>query len=619
MKYSPFLLVLTVAAAEFSTYVGDENTWRISKLIVDASGNTYVAGSRTFNLSPNPLLFDLRTEAVVVKLDTAGKRLLFVNVGGKGNDVANSVAVDRAGNMYLAGSTTSPNFPLRNALYPSLDPPETLGFVTKLTSDGSIVYSTYFPSIIQDITVDADGAVYLTGTTYRGDFPTTPGLPKGGALGFPRAYGAFITKIAPAGDKVVYSAVISGSNKPCGCCSSCFTSPRGAMGIAVAVDGSGNAYFAGNSDVTDLPTTPGVLTPTGSGAFVAKVNAAGAALAYLTYIGSGGFTLSPNFTTANRASALAVDAAGNAFVAGSTWDDKLPFANGYHEGAFPMTNDAFAMKLNPTGTALVWGRYLGGAALDDAASATLDAAGNFWVAGETRSTEFPNADGWSTGESYIVRFDARGELSYSGRYPTGTVGPIAAEALLRVATPGAVVHAIAASPRPAVRPWTVGPLGGQVAPGEVVEIKGPHIGGPGALVSIDNMPTEILYSADQQINAIVPFEITGRKTVRIQVNHGPEFVSGVLPAIPQIFAVTNPDGTLNTSDNPAAAGSIMTAWVTGSGYREFPGSLYTIGGQVIAKVYEGGYQINFIAPDATGIRLTSGNAVSVPFPIYVVP
>src|SRR6185369_15378703 len=170
MQYSRFVAALldvaALPAAEFSTYIGDENTWRISKLIVDASGNTYVAGSRTFNLSQDPLHPDNRTEAVVVKLDDSGKRLLLFNIGGKGTDIANAIAVDRAGNIYLAGSTTSPNFPVRNALYASAPPNDrgffsTPGFVTKFAPDGTIVYSTYFPSPPESIAVDADGAVYL--------------------------------------------------------------------------------------------------------------------------------------------------------------------------------------------------------------------------------------------------------------------------------------------------------------------------------------------------------------------------------------------------------------------------------------------------------------------------
>ena len=100
------LLLLAAAAlpaGEYSTYIGDENTWHIARVIVDASGNTYVAGSRTFNLSFDPLQPDALTEAIVAKLDTTGKTVLFAGIGGKGSEAANDVAVDRAGNIYIAG------------------------------------------------------------------------------------------------------------------------------------------------------------------------------------------------------------------------------------------------------------------------------------------------------------------------------------------------------------------------------------------------------------------------------------------------------------------------------------------------------------------------------------
>ena len=69
----------------------------------------------------------------------------------------------------------------------------------------------------------------------------------------------------------------------------------------------------------------------------------------------------------------------------------------------------------------MWGSYLGGAANDSATAAALDSSANFWVAGNTKSTEFPNVNGWSTGEDFMVAFNATGGLTYSGRYPTGTV------------------------------------------------------------------------------------------------------------------------------------------------------------------------------------------------------
>jgi uncharacterized protein (TIGR03437 family) len=644
-----FLAAAALPAGEFSTYIGDVNTWQISRLMVDASGNTYVAGSRTFDLSFDPFHPDLANEAIVAKLDSNGKTVLFAAFGGKGNDGATDIAVDAAGNIYVAGGTSSPNFPVRNALYPTA--PSTrfggIGFVTKFNPDVTqILFSTYFPARVDHIAVDSAGAVYVSGTAFARDFPTTPGLPAGGIGGIaPMIYGAYLTKLTPAGDRIVYSTVISGQQKNCGAGSSCFTSSRGASGAALAVDAAGNAYLAGNSDVTDLPTTPGVMVPNGAGAFLAKVSAAGS-LAYLTYVGSGAISFVPFFLPATTVSALSVDVQGNVYATGSTWDPKLPFSNRFH-GWTEISNvppapppDVFALKLNPAGTALLWGSYLGGDAGDVATAATLDSAGNFWFAGASRSTEFPNANGWSTGEDFIVEFSATGGLTYSARYPTGTLAPTLAvdsAGLLRTATPDGVVSAIAASSHPAVRPWTIGPVNGHVAAGEVISIYGPHLAGP---VFINDLAAPILYTSDQQINAVVPFEVAGQQRARIRIGAGPEYSAAVLPAAPQIFApALNQDGTVNSPENPARVGSVMSVWVTGgmissaglrtgqiaTGAQEyFVGSIYAEGVPV-NTLYAGAApalvagigQINFVVPDAASIVLRTGNYVSPPLPIYV--
>jgi hypothetical protein len=262
--------------------------------------------------------------------------------------------------------------------------------------------------------VDGDGNAYITGTTMTSGVPVTAGLPGSTPYG-PIIYGAFLTKISPAGDRVAFSTVISGSNKPCGCCSSCFTSSRGANGMAVAVDTAGNAYMAGASNVTDLPVTAGAMQPNGIEAFLAKVNATGTGLVYLTYLGAGMEVIQPYLASA--ATALAVDAAGDAYVAGWTWDPKLPVTPGAYQTTFhgwtqidnsaPLPlSDAYALKLNPTGTSVIWGSYLGGTGVDQATAVALDANGSLWVAGTTRSTEFPNAQGWSTGGDFVVEFNA---------------------------------------------------------------------------------------------------------------------------------------------------------------------------------------------------------------------
>jgi len=89
-------------AAEFTTYIGDVNDYHVARVAADSAGNTYLAGSR---------IVGALSEAVVMKLDPTGKIVLFTILSGKGSDAANGLALDAAGNIYIAGSTSSPDFP----------------------------------------------------------------------------------------------------------------------------------------------------------------------------------------------------------------------------------------------------------------------------------------------------------------------------------------------------------------------------------------------------------------------------------------------------------------------------------------------------------------------------
>src|ERR1035437_7479699 len=140
-------------AADFTTYIGDANDYRVARVTADASGNTYVAGSRDGGI-------------FVMKLDTAGKNVLFATLSGKGTDQPNDLAVGAVGKLYLAGGTGSTLLPLRNAPQSTPGP----GFVVKFNPDATqLLYSTYFPGAIQAMALDAAGNIYVTGSTYRSE------------------------------------------------------------------------------------------------------------------------------------------------------------------------------------------------------------------------------------------------------------------------------------------------------------------------------------------------------------------------------------------------------------------------------------------------------------------
>src|ERR1035437_511849 len=462
-------------AADFTTYIGDANDYRVARVTADASGNTYVTGSRDGGI-------------FVMKLDTAGKITLFATLSGKGTDQANDMAVDAAGNLFVAGATNSTLLPLRNAIASTPGP----GFVVKFNPDATqLIFSTYFPAAIQALALDAAGNLYVTGSTYSAAFPVTPGLPAGTVTPFyslNATSDAFLTKISAAGDRILYSTRISGHQKNCGAGSSCFVSSRSTLGKAIAEDAAGNAYLAGNTDTADLPTTTGALLAQGTGAFVAKVNSAGTALLYLTYLGPGYNPAGPNTNAANAVTGIAADAAGNAYVTGSTFDDAFPSTAGSYQAALAGGTDAFAAKLNPGGSAGGWGTYLGGKGSDFVAA--LNPAG---------STLFYSSRLPDDTAAASLAVDAAGTLHFAG------YGGLVSTLSLAQPVPPRIFGIANAA---------FGPVGGRIVGGEVISIYGPHIGPAtpaaavpdasrmmptslgGVQVSINGSPIPLLYVSD---------------------------------------------------------------------------------------------------------------------------
>ena len=157
------------------------------------------------------------------------------------------------------------------------------------------------------------------------------------------------------------------------------------QGSAITVDASGNAYVTGSTGSTDFPTgspfQPANAGGDSNDAFVTKLNAAGNALVYSTYLGG---------SANDFGNGIAVDASGNAYVTGSTDSTDFPTASliqAAHGGDF----DAFVAKLNAAGNALVYSTYLGGIGTDFGFGVAVDAASNAYVTGTTSSTDFPTA------------------------------------------------------------------------------------------------------------------------------------------------------------------------------------------------------------------------------------
>jgi len=297
-------------------------------------------------------------------------------LGGGGDDLGSSIALDNNNNVYIAGTTSSLNFPLQD---PAVGANAGLAdiFVTKIdASGGSIVYSTYVGGSGLDrgdgIAVDNNGNAYVVGRVDSSsiDFPTTPGSFASSYRG--GDFDGVVFKLNGQGNALVYSAFLGGEEND---------SAEG-----VAVDAAGNAYVTGGTKSVGFPTTGNAYQGSRGGdtdAFLTKINAAGSSLLYSTYLGGSG---------TDRGSAVVIDGNGNAYLAGYSGSADFPTENAFQNN-FGGSFDAFVAQINTNVSgfnSLVLCSYLGGAGDDKAFGIAMDSsASNLFVVGQTSSSNFP--------------------------------------------------------------------------------------------------------------------------------------------------------------------------------------------------------------------------------------
>lgn len=417
------------SALIYSTYLGGSNSDIGRAIAVDASGNAYVTGatsSSDFPTTPGAFQTALAgsyQNAFVTKLNATGSGLLYSSYLGGSNDInqAYGIAIDTSDNAYVAGTTDSSDFPTTPGAFQTtlVDNGTCLtgvcpdSFVTKVNATGSaLVYSTYLGGSGQDygysVALNPSADAYVIGVTSSSDFPVTPGAfeTTGGGTR------AFVSEFNASGSGLIYSTYLGGL----------------AYGQAIAVDSVGNAYATGFAGA-GFPTTPGAFQTTSNGgyhAFVTKLNPAGSALVFSTYLGG---------TKTDNGLGIAVRASGNAVVTGFTFSSDFPTTSGAFQTTFAASGsgkcplaagidagcNAFVTELNSAASGLVYSTYLGGSIGDGAQAIAVDALGEAYVTGSTFSPDFPTTSGaFQTtfigknkffGEAFVAKFDFGGGVT----------------------------------------------------------------------------------------------------------------------------------------------------------------------------------------------------------------
>ena len=378
-SYNPAVPLTIDPTIVYETTVGIGGFSHGFDIAIDAAGNAYVLGR----------VYDSNNDVGIVKLSPDGSVLYTTYLRGSSGDFGGGIALDAAGDIYVAGGTDSADFPILNAIKPVKDGVTREGFITKLANgDGSLLFSTFFggsrSDSINDITLNSTGEIYVVGQTQSTNFPTVNPIQGGLNLNQCFCDDAFVTKLSPDALTVLYSTYLGGA----------FTD----SGSSIALDANDNIYITGSTQSNDFPTQA-AIQPNRAGVnqdvdlFVSKISADGSSLVYSTYLGG---------TSNDSARRIAVDSAGNAFVAGTTISTNFPTTAGAYREAYigglgaclsgfstPINcTDAFVTKFVPDGN-LAYSTYLGGGKDDIANGIAINDAGEAFVGGYTNSADFP--------------------------------------------------------------------------------------------------------------------------------------------------------------------------------------------------------------------------------------
>jgi uncharacterized protein (TIGR03437 family) len=565
----------------------------VTAVATDPSGNIYVTGTVDSNgLAATPgvvqsanaggtcvyyVVFPYNmaecSDAFIAKFNSTGALVFLAYLGGSGADVPNSIVTDASGDIYVAGTTTSTNFPLAGTPYrPALTNGGT--FIAELSSDGTkLIWSTVLNGNLLQLTRAPDGSLYDLAQISASNPVAT------------------LTKLSASGQLLASGSV-----------------PANTIAIAVGPDGS--LYAGGfSTSATDVPATPGAWQTSFNGftdGFVGKMNPGLSGFTWVTLVATHGGS---HDTTSVNLMQAAPD--GSVWFYGTT-SAAIAVTTGAPQPPPTAGGAPYLVHLSADGSKALAAVYLPA----QLASFALDSSGDvvFSTLGGGAFEATPGSP-WPCMQQklngIIGKFDSTAQSvvwsTWTG--PSVPFGPVSAMSG-GVAAAGAdlqgdvTMSAMSTTPgaprlvssciAEAGIPFASGPL----TPGQVFSIYGAGLGPEqgvsaqpsgnsiatnlaGVQVTIEGTPAPLLYVSAAQINAIAPYSLTGVTSAHIQVVTSAatsnELSLAVQPAAPEIFvnssglAIVNQDGTLNSQDHPAHFGDTVSMWVSGVGQTNPPG------------------------------------------------
>jgi len=630
-RYDPTSPLVIDPEVVFENVFGGSGNTSAAAIALDPDGNIYTAGETGSPDFPtqNPIQSKNHSTyqtAFVTKWTPDGSQLLYSTyLGGSFYDAATGLAIDSSGNAYIAGITSSADFPVTASAFQQKLAGSSNAFVAKLTPDGSrLLYSTYLgggSERLGGIAVDIGGDAVVTGATNSANFPLTPnafqstlvpGCTLGPPSGAPADGAAFVSKIASDGGSLLFSTLFGGT--------------CGTIAQAIALDADGEAWIAGATAAKNLPVTANALQSQFGGGFidgfVARFSAAGG-LGYASYLGGSGW---------DWIDGIAIDSSGNVYLGGISNGLSQPASPGAFQPAtgifscifdtFPgppvIEGSAFIARLNPDASAVSGLTYLGNQCATRVIVA-VDPSGVPWFAG---ATGLPTVSPFQIGVGGIMgkltpdfrqlTFSTYSDAVNSLALDSNGIGYIAGWSFPGGSYPESAYVAridptLSSISLDQVLLSGIGPSSGNdliAAPGAVVRLLGKNLGPAavtpgivnadgfvatsvaGVQVNFGAIPAPLLSVSASEIDCVVPFETAApTTTISVQYNNAqsnPVKMSVASIAL-QVLDVFNEDFSVNSASNPAGAGSIMSLYIAGMGQTMPP----SVDGQVNQPPFAG--------------------------------